>query len=116
MNTSYSIFPPAAKAAVRLPKVGDVLTGSFGYDADLPHWFKVVKVTAATVGIVALETTRAYTSGGGMYWTETPVDITVGGVKTKRFRATENGYRVKESSIMTLFLGDMEPREGYNVH
>lgn len=97
------------------PKVGDILVGSYGYEASISTFAKVVAVGAATVKVRELNQRRAYKDC--MHWTSTPIDNDfIGAVVTKRVKAYENGYRVKWSSYQNLYLGDLSPRDDYNEH
>lgn len=100
------------------PKVGDILVGSYGYEASISTFAKVVAVGAATVKVRELNQRRDYhPNSGGMHWTSTPLDNNfTGPVVTKRVRALEKGYCVKWSSYQNLYLGTLSPREDYNVH
>ena len=117
MNTT--LFSPAltdAPSASNLPKVGDVLVSTSGYEACIAHFAKVVEVTKASVKIVRLSSNDTYKQGG-MEWTSIPnVDDLCGEVTTKRFKAFENTYKVKDTSYCNFYPWSGEPISCYNYH
>lgn len=110
-----SIFAPEVKPTVK-PKVGDLLYGSYGYDASIPHVYKVLGVTGASVKIQEVVVNNVY-SNGGMDWEGTVTDKTEGEILTKRFRLMEKTYRVKIHSCLNVY-GPWEGKKvtGYNYH
>ena len=120
MNSATSVFGPEISGAgpVATPKVGDILFGTYGYEACIPTWAKVVGVTGKSVKVVEIDSVCSNYRTGGMEWTATPqVDSPIGEVMTKKVVATENGYRVKWSSYQNLYLTNkVEPFEASNYH
>lgn len=102
------------------PKVGDVLCGSYGYEASIATFAKVVAVTGKSVKVVELDQRCEYhPNSGGMYWTAFPLvnSTRTGKVVTKLVKASDTGYRIKWSSYQSLFgpwTGTSV--ECYNVH
>lgn len=110
-----SIFAPKSSvSSVVAPKVGDLLCGSWGYDACLHTVVKVLKVTGASIVVQELDLKR---NGGGMNWTSTVTNTPHGPVKTKRVNLRESGYSVKWTNYMNLY-GPWTPcvLEEYNHH
>lgn len=98
------------------PEVGDILCGTFGYEASIAKFYKVLKVTNASVGIAQLDAKNIY-SQGGMNWTSMPiVDQTYGKTITKRFKSDVDSYRVKLESYCVLYQWEGKPVQCYNHH
>ncbi len=112
-----SIFAPKPVTSVASPKVGDLLCGSFGYEACIHQVFKVVGVTGSSVKIQELVLDRKYTGGGGMNWTSTVTNEARGPVSLKRVISSHDGYSVKVHSSLRVY-GPWTPceLEGYNHH
>ena len=112
-----SIFatPPVATVT---PKVGDVLVGSYGYEASIATFAIVLAVTGKSIRVRELDQRCEYKGGGGMYWTAFPLlGKGIGEVMTKRFTCSERGYSIKWSSYQKLhgpWTGTSV--ECYNVH
>lgn len=115
-----SIFSPSIEnkpVVVNGPKVGDILVSIAGYDASIASWAKVVTVTSKSVKIVHLPADNKYSGGGGMEWISTPaLDRIKGDVKTKRFIASGDSYRVKNTSYSDFYVWGGKPIECYNHH
>ena len=117
-STLASIFPPVSTAPVVMPKVGDILVGSYGYEASIANFAKVLKVNAKTVVLGHLPATSDYkANSGGMNWDATPI-LTGGttGAFVKRFIASEKGYIVKNWGCCTLYKWDGKPVSCYDYH
>ena len=120
MKNNYSnLIAPAPKAlnANELPKVGDVLVGTYGYEACIAVFAQVVAVTKSSVRIVMLEQNNNYT--GPMEWTATPVLNTVeGNTVLKRFKTDPygSGYVVNYNSYTRLRKWDGTALHCYNYH
>lgn len=116
MNTT--IISPSLEnptAAVNLPKVGDILCSTYGYEACIAHFAKVIAVTKASVKIESLGTIDNYTSP--MTWESRPnIDSTGGTVHTKRFKAIGETYSVKDTSCATFYPWSGKPVNCYNYH
>lgn len=110
-----SIFPPKPEA-LTLPKVGDYLCGSYGYEACIHHVVKVVGVTPSMVKVQEVELDSKYAQGG-MEWTSKITNRLSGPVKSHRFKAGEKGYRIKRTECLSM-SGPWTPCElsGYNYH
>ena len=116
MNNTI-ISPSLAKTPVPLnaPKVGDILCSTYGYDACIAHFAKVVAVSKASVKIELLGTIDNYTSP--MTWESKPnVDSYGGSVHTKRFKACGDTYSVKDTSCATFYPWSGKPVNCYNYH
>lgn len=109
-----SIIAPTA-SVVNGPKVGDILVSTYGYDACIAHFAKVVGVTKASVKIEQLGNIENPTSP--MTWESTPnVNSTGGTVSTRRFRPCGNTYSVRDTSFSTFFPWSGKPVNCYNYH
>lgn len=97
------------------PKVGDILVSTFGYEACIARFAKVVAVTKASVKVVSLRANE--THNGPMEWTSVPdVDAAGEEVSTRRFRACGNTYSVRDGSISTYRPWSGKPVNCYNYH
>jgi len=100
---------------VNNPKVGDILVSTYGYDACIAHFAKVVAVTKASVKIEMLGTIDNHTSP--MTWESRPnVDSSGGNVVTKRFKACGDTYKVKDSNFATFYPWSGKPINCFNYH
>ena len=116
MNSILSSASVATQAVINKPVVGDVLCGSYGYEASIANFFKVLKVTNASVVIAQLDANNVYAQGG-MDWTSTPIlDSVVGDELIKRFKPCGDSYFVKLSSYCTLYKWSGKSVECYNHH
>lgn len=99
------------------PKVGDILKGSYGYEASIPVFAKVLAVTPTSVKVVELEGRSFGYKTGGMEWKVEMTDNPIGQVMTKKVKPTENGYRIKWNEYCTLW-GPWTPQvvDAYNYH
>ncbi len=117
MNSATSIFAPEVNATVT-PKVGDILMGSYGYEASIPTFAKVVKVGPKSIQVVELDGKSHSYQTGGMEWkVDVDVNAPVGKVMTKKVKLFEKGYGIKWSSYQNLY-GPWEPVtvSAYNYH
>lgn len=115
MNSIISPALAAKPAVVNGPKVGDILCSTYGFDACIAHFAKVVEVTKASVKIELLGNIDNYT--GPMTWDSKPnVDSSGGEIHTKRFKACGNTYSVKDSSCATFYPWSGKPVNCYNYH
>lgn len=98
------------------PKVGDILVSTYGYEACIANFAKVVAVTKASVKIRQIGSTDSHT--GPMDWVSTPNENRVSDeILTRRFRLHSNGqYSVKHSSFSTYFIWKGKPVSCYNHH
>jgi hypothetical protein len=102
-------------AVVNGPKVGDILCSTYGYDACIAHFAKVVEVTKASVKLELLGTIDNYTSP--MTWDSKPdINSSGGTVVTKRFKANGDSYKVKDTSCATFYPWCGKPINCYNYH
>lgn len=116
MNSILSAASVATQAVVNKPVAGDILCGSYGYEASIARFYKVLKVTKASVVIAQLSTNNVY-QRGGMEWTSTPIlDDVAGDELTKRFKPCGDSYLVKLSSYCTLYKWSGKSVECYNYH
>ena len=118
MNSSI-ISPELSNPTVASPKVGDVLMGTYGYEACIPTFVKVVGVSGKSINVQHIETRSVYKpNGAGMEWTVFPnKDVVAGPIVRKMFKAAGNGYKVKWSSYQNLYgpwTGTSV--EAYNYH
>lgn len=100
------------------PKVGDYLSGTWGYDATILTGAVVVAVTGKTVKVRECEQERTYhANSGGMFWTSTPlVNKLTGPVMTKRVNPRNGGYQIKWNSYLNLYLSTPKSVECSNTH
>lgn len=98
------------------PKVGDILVSTYGYEACIAHWAKVVAVGKNSIKIVRLGCNNKYTGGGGMTWESTPDLNTAGNPETKRFKPIGESYRVKDSDCANFYVWGGKPISCYNYH
>ena len=98
------------------PKVGDILVATYGYEACIANFAKVVAVTKASVKIRAIGSTDTHT--GPMNWVSTPNENRISDeTQTRRFRLHSNGeYSVKNTSFSTYFIWKGKPVSCYNHH
>jgi hypothetical protein len=116
MNSILSSASVAIQAVVNKPVAGDILCGSYGYEASIARFYKVLKVTNASVVIAQLDANNVYKQSG-MDWTSTPIlDSVVGDELTKRFKPCGDSYFVKLSSYCTLYKWNGKSVECYNHH
>lgn len=98
------------------PKVGDILVATYGHEANIANFAKVVAVTKSSVKIRAIGSTDTHT--GIMEWVSVPNENRVSDeIQTRRFRLHSNGqYSVKHSSFSTYFIWKGQPERCYNHH
>lgn len=116
MNTTI-ISPDLtnAPAIVNGPKVGDILVSTYGYEACIASFAKVVAVTKASVKIQMIGRNENHT--GPMTWVATPNPNVVGEeVSTRRFRAYGDSYSVKSTSFSNFYPWSGKPINCYNYH
>lgn len=101
--------------AIATPMVGDILASSWGYDQTNVDFYKVKKVTAASVVIVQICTRE--TDEGFMTGKATPVDVEQGAPMTKRVNQI-GGYRygVRIASYAAAYLWDGKPKYCSHTH
>lgn len=113
-----SIFSPSLEnkpSIVNGPKVGDILCSTYGYEACIAHFAKVIEVTKASVKIELLGTIDNHTSP--MTWESKPnVDSSGGTIVTKRFKAYGDTYKVKDSTYATYYPWSGKAINCYNYH
>lgn len=119
MNSSIISPVLTNPSAVATPKIGDVLMGTYGYEACIPTFVQVVGVSGKSVSVQAIDCRSEYKpNSGGMEWTVFPKkDCLVGPVVKKIFKAIGNGYKVKWTSYQNLYgpwTGTSV--EAYNYH
>jgi hypothetical protein len=93
----------------RTPLVGDILVSSWGYEQTNIDFYRVTKVTKASVSVVLLSSVSNRSDWGG--GTKTPGTESIGSVKTHRFnlRKTWDGkesYSIKLNSYSYASLWD----------
>jgi len=113
-----SIISPALEnkaAVVNGPKVGDILVSTYGFEACIAHFAKVVAVTKSSVKLELLRGIDTYTSP--MNWDSVP-DVNAGSdtFVTKRFKACGDSYKVKDTSYSTYYVWTGKPVNCYNYH
>ena len=110
---------------------GDILVGSYGYEASIAEWYRVVKRTPKMVTLQRLEGKKVATHGYEG-WEEVPSDkpYEYFGEQTIIRRKVQpavtpcdgylDGYDVMEScwteSFIHAFIWDGEPVDCYNYH
>lgn len=118
-STLLSVVGPdalkASAAPKNGPKVGDILCGTYGYEACIAVFAKVVGVTGSSVRVVELDDSRVY-SNGGMDWVSTPIVNSDGPVVIKRVKPVGDSYRIKWNSCVNLYKWDGESVSCYNHH
>lgn len=115
MNSIISPSLSNKNAIVNGPKVGDILCSTYGYEACIAHFAKVVEVLGKSVRIELLGTIDNYTSP--MTWDSKPnVDSSGGEVYTKRFKPCGDSYSVKDTSCATFYKWSGKPINCYNYH
>lgn len=115
MNSIISPALDTKPAVINGPKIGDILCSTYGYEACIAHFAKVVAVTKASVKLELLGTIDNYTSP--MTWESKPnVDSSGGTVVTKRYKADGDSYRVKDTSCATFYPWSGKPVNCYNYH
>jgi hypothetical protein len=101
-----------------LPVVGDILCGTYGYEACIANFYKVTKVTKSSVRIAYLSANNKYNQGG-MNWTSEPIlDVINEDTEPllRRFNSHHNSYYVKLNSYTTLSKWSGYPVQCYNHH
>ena len=117
MNSIISPSLTSKPTVVNGPKVGDILCSTYGYEACIANFAKVVAVTKASVKIVRLGVNEVYTGGGGLTWDSTPnLNAEGSEVETKRFSACGETYRVKNTSFSNYYPWSGKPVSCYNYH
>lgn len=115
MSSLLTVHP--RNTATNIPKVGDILLSSSGFDASIATWAVVVGVTSKRVKIQEVQTINYDYHNGGMDWTSKPnVDNKIGKVETKAFKDCGNGYRIKRNEYSSYFKHDGRPVSCYNHH
>lgn len=117
MNTTSIIAPSLENkpAVTNGPKVGDILVSTYGYEACIASFAKVVGVTKASVKIQMIGGIADHT--GPMTWVATPDINRVGDeVSTRRFRACGDSYSVKSTSFSNFYPWSGKPVNCYNYH
>jgi hypothetical protein len=102
MNST--IFAEKPVVAVT-PKVGDILCGSWGYEATLYVSVKVLSVTGKMIKVQEMTTEHIPSDhcSGGMEWKERLTGGTCGEVMVKKVTAYKDGYRIKWTSYLNLY-------------
>jgi len=97
----------------RTPLVGDILVSSWGYEQTNIDFYRVLRVTKASVTVALLSSISDRTNWGG--GTKTPGTEAIGSPKTHRFnlRKTWDGkesYSIKLNSYSYASLWEGNPR------
>lgn len=97
-------------------KPGDILVGTFGYEANIAEFYKVIKRTKSMVTLVRLASNR--TSTGYSEWSETPTDITKGEPFRRKAKPSYYGLgeRVQINSYLNAYVWSGKPVSCYNYH
>lgn len=108
MNTTSQ-----SSAPVRTPVVGDILVSSWGYEQTNIDFYRVLKVTKASVVIAQVSSVTKRTDWGG--GKKTPGNETVGAPQTHRFRhridwGGKATYNVKLNTYSYASLWDGTPQ------
>lgn len=116
MNTIFSPEFENKSQVINPPKIGDILVSTSGYEACIAHFAKVIDVTKSSVKIIRIASKDVYKQGG-MDWVSTPIiDDERGEVMTKRYKAYEDSYVIKETSYSNYYLWKGNPIDCYNHH
>ena len=116
-NTIFSSTITGNSEVANLPKVGDIIVSTSGYEACIAHFAKVIGVTKASVKIVRLGNNDTYRGSGGMEWESLPnLNAESDKVETKRFKAYGDTYKVKDNSYATFYPWAGKPISCYNYH
>jgi hypothetical protein len=105
--------------ALRLPKVGDVLHSSWGYDQTNATFYLVTKVSAARVTLRELRNIETPDEKISLYGKAVPdLNSNAGRDIVKGFRPDHmgEGYYVRVSSYAGAFLWDGKPAEVSHTH
>lgn len=120
MKNNYSnLIAPSLKTlnTNELPKVGDVLVGTYGYEACIAVFAKVIAVTNASVKITLLDQNNSYS--GPMEWKSLPIlNSYIGDTLMKRFKTGgyDCGYVVNYNSYTHLSKWNGNALNCYNYH
>lgn len=96
-------------------EVGSILHGSYGYEASISDFFKVVKRTPKQVVIVKLR--RHDVGTGCMEWTAVPTDEEIGKPMRRKVQHSKYfGEYVGINSYENAYVWDGKPVENYNYH
>ena len=114
-NTILAPSLTSKPAVVNGPKVGDILVSTYGYDACIASFAKVVGVTKSSVKIQMIGHIEDHT--GPMTWNAMPDFNRVGEeVSTRRFKAYGDSYSVKSTSFSNFYPWSGKPISCYNYH
>lgn len=101
----------SAMAPERKPKVGDILTSSWGYDQTNIDYYEVVKVTSSSVYVRELDKRASERREYDDLMVPVPGSNKDGPTKLKRYRlSADYGYGVNMSSYEYAHLWDGTPR------
>jgi hypothetical protein len=96
-------------------KLGDILVSTYGYDAGLANFYKVVARTAKTVKICRLH--DIVHTGNWVDGTAAPKpDSRMGDMLTKKIHVGHNGYEYLDTDLGMASLWDGKPVNTYNHH
>ncbi len=109
-------LPSDEKPKVANPlKVGDVIVGSYGYEASISEFYEVTARKGQTVTLRSLKTNRTYRTGG-MEWTSMALPgCYESGPITKRVKE-RGGVEYVKFDLYGCWLWDGEVRHDYNYH
>lgn len=93
---------------------GDILVGSFGYEASIARWYRVEKRTPKMVVLQELWGKRL--GGGLMYWTEVPTDEERGEPFRRKVHDMGHDEAVWVEDFILAYLWDGSPECCYNYH
>ena len=110
-----SILPVKTVTPMCQPKVGDILCGTWGYEARLATFAKVVAVGAKTIKVVELARENFDYEAGGMDWKSKP-GSEIGSVVTKTPHLSETTYSIKWDSTCNLYKWEGKSVNCYNYH
>lgn len=99
---------------VRRIEEGDILVGSFGYEASIAKWYRVLKRTQKTVVLQELEGKRL--GGGLMDWTEVPTDEECGKPFRRKVHSWGDSEHVQVEDYIYAYIWDGSPECCYNYH
>lgn len=97
-------------ATLIAPKVGDILSSSWGYDQTNVDFYKVVGLTAKSVKIVKVGQSIVEQTGWASENVVADPDIVLSEPVTRRFNPARDGYGVRVSDYAWAYLWDGRPK------
>jgi hypothetical protein len=100
-----------------IPKVGDILVSTWGHEACLANFYKVVKVSPSGKSVTVKELDQIQT-GDWVAGTAAPVldKEPTGEAMTKKIRSNGQGYSFKRNEYSSAWVWSGKPVDTYNHH